>query len=122
VQTTGLGVLGETYAADYLRRTGYIILDRNFTSRFGEIDIIAQHGHFLCFVEVKTRGVRALGRPAEAVTPAKQQKLWRTAEYYLARHRALVTRRDLQPRFDVIEVYADADGRPCRLNHLENAF
>lgn len=77
------GVLGETYAAAYLEVKGCRILERNFHSRFGEIDIIAETGNYLCFVEVKTRGPRAIAEPAEFVTPAKQRKIRLTADYYL---------------------------------------
>ena len=119
---TGLGVLGESRAADELCRNGYKILERNFRSRFGEIDIVAQKDHTVCFVEVKTRGPNSLGRPCEAVTASKQRKLMLTAEYYIARHRYAFERKALQPRFDCIEVYTDADGRPVRINHIRNAF
>lgn len=122
MKKTGLGVVGEDAAAAFLTENGYRILERNFTSRFGEIDIVAEKDDFLCFVEVKTRGVNAVCRPAEAVTPSKQRKLTLTAEYYIARHSAMLTRRELQPRFDCIEVYADACERPVRINHMENAF
>ena len=123
MNTTGLGVLGERAAADYLTAHGFTIRERNFRSRFGEIDIIATKGPYLCFVEVKTRGARAIARPAASVTADKQRKIRLTAEYYIARHRTLLERNGLQPRFDVAEVYADAAGRSGpTVRYMENAF
>ncbi|MBQ1545318.1 MAG: YraN family protein [Clostridia bacterium] len=118
-----MGVLGERAAADYLTAHGFTIRERNFRSRFGEIDIIATKGPYLCFVEVKTRGARAIARPAASVTAAKQRKIRLTAEYYIARHRTLLERSGLQPRFDVAEVYADAAGLSGpAVRYMENAF
>ena len=99
-----LGRWGEALAAEHLRRAGYQILAANWRSRFGEIDLIAADGEYLCFVEVKLR---------------KQNKLRLTAELYLSCHQ---TR--LQPRFDVIEVYAPqgTDTKAPRVRHIENAF
>lgn len=123
MNTTGLGVLGERAAADYLTAHGYKIRERNFRSRFGEIDLIATKGPYLCFVEVKTRGTRAIARPAASVTASKQRKILLTAEYYIARHRHLLERSGLQPRFDVAEVYADAAGPSGpKIQYIENAF
>lgn len=114
------GVLGETYAATYLEVKGCRILERNFHSRFGEIDIIAETGNYLCFVEVKTRGPRAIAEPAEFVTPAKQRKIRLTADYYLVSAGRRFT--GCQPRFDCIEVYMDAEGEPLQIHHIKNAF
>lgn len=117
-----LGVLGEETASSYLEERGYRIRERNFRSRFGEIDIIAEERNYLCFIEVKTRNPRSIAYPREAVTADKQRKLLKTAEYYIARHRVELQKRGLQPRFDCMEVYLDSDGRPCNLNHIANAF
>ena len=81
-----LGKLGEDFAVKFLLQKDYRILARNFRSRFGEIDIVAQKGDALVFVEVKTRWSKKFGGPFEAVTPWKIQKIKRTAEYYSLLH------------------------------------
>lgn len=79
-----LGKYGEDLACRYLQGHGYSILARNFRChRFGEIDIIACKQSVYSFIEVKTRVSTRFGRPAEAVTLAKQRKIYRCAEYYL---------------------------------------
>lgn len=95
----GTGRLGEEAAARYLEQQGVRILARNFRGRDGEIDLIGEEAGTLVFFEVKTRTNPQCGDPAEAVTPAKQQSICRTALYYLHR-----TGRDLQRpmRFDVV--------------------
>ena len=110
-----VGAWGEQVAAKALQKKGYFIRDRNFSCRFGEIDLIAENQGYLVFVEVKTRKNADFATGAEAVTFAKQRRIIRTAEYWLLRHA-----NGKQPRFDVIEVYIDA-GMPV-LRHLENAF
>ena len=114
-----LGRWGESKAAAYLRRRLYRIVERNYTTRFGEIDLIAQKGRYLVFAEVKLRNSDAFAAPREFVTDAKQERLRRTAELWLAGHPT-----DLQPRFDVIEIYAPQgmQTRFPRICHLQNAF
>ena len=113
-----LGQFGEEQAARYLRRRFYTILERNFRCRLGEIDLIARRGGILAFVEVKLRRDDSHGEAREFVTARKQQRLIAAAELWLSLHET-----DLQPRFDVIEVYAPqgTDG-PVKLRHVENAF
>lgn len=113
------GAWGESQAARYLKKKGYRIVEKNFSCRFGEVDIIAQKGECLIFVEVKLRKDDSHGQAREFVTAQKQQRILRTAETYLA-----MTLEELQPRFDVVEVYAPRGvltARP-RIIHLENAF
>lgn len=76
----------ESVAADYLVKQGYRILERNFYSKQGEIDLVAQDGRYLVFVEVKYRSGTACGSPAEAVGPLKQRRIRGTARYYLYSH------------------------------------
>lgn len=111
--------MGGGLAAEHLRRAGYQILAANWRSRFGEIDLIAADQNYLCFVEVKLRKSAAFGGAGEFVDRRKQNKLRLTAELYLSCHQ---TR--LQPRFDVIEVYAPqgTDTKAPRVRHIENAF
>ncbi len=113
-----LGQFGEEQAARYLRRRFYTILARNYRCRFGEIDLIAKRGGVLAFVEVKLRRDDAHGEAREFVTARKQQRVLAAAELWLSQNETA-----LQPRFDVIEVYAPrgTDG-PVRINHIENAF
>lgn len=113
------GAWGEEQAARYLKKHGYRVIERNFSCRFGEIDLIAADRHNLLFVEVKLRKSDAFARAAEFVDWRKQDRLRTTAELWLSRHET-----DLQPRFDVIEVYAPegADTKKPVINHLEDAF
>lgn len=121
MKKTGLGELGEEYAVNVLTGLGYTLLDRNVRSRFGEVDIVLEKDGYLCFVEVKTRSQHAMGRPAESVTLSKQKKILLTAEYYMTCHPEVYAK-DLQPRFDCIEVFADAEGTPVAYEFIKNAF
>ena len=114
------GRAGEEAAARLLSENGYLLLAQNYRCMGGEIDWIAQKEGFLIFCEVKARQSDdpQLSRPAEAVTPAKQKRLFRAAAQYMQEHPA-----DLQPRFDVIEiVVSPMDGSVLRAEHLPNAF
>ncbi len=113
------GAWGERLAVSYLRRRFYQILDTGYRTRFGEIDIIAKRGKFLVFVEVKLRKSADFAEAKEFVDYAKQQRLIRTASMYLFRYPT-----QLQPRFDVIEIYAPEGMNTKRptINHLEDAF
>lgn len=113
-----LGRYGEAQAADYLRKRKYRILGMNYTCRFGEIDIIAEKGGFVVFVEVKLRKNDAYAKAREFVTAAKQQRIITAAKIWLADNPT-----EKQPRFDVIEIYApDGMEGAYRVNHIENAF
>ena len=96
-----LGRWGEALAADLLRQRGYSILAAGWRCRFGEIDLIAADKTYLCFIEVKLRKSAAYGAPREFVDWRKQEKLRLSAQLYLMQHPT-----DLQPRFDVVEIYA----------------
>ena len=113
------GAWGEELAAKYLRRKRYKIVERNYSCRFGEIDIIAENRDFLVFLEVKLRKNDRHGAAREFVTAGKQERLRTTAMLYLSQHPS-----EKQPRFDVVEIYAP-DGvetkRPM-INHLEDTF
>lgn len=112
------GALGEDYTARRLIRAGYEILARNYRCPYGEIDIIACRGEILAFVEVKTRSKTAWYSPGTAVTASKQKKIICTAQWYLTQFP-----RQLQPRFDVAEVYLKDGGAAVeRMRYLENAF
>ena len=106
-------------AEQYLRRHGYRIIGRNFSCRFGEIDIIARKGRYLAFVEVKMRKNADFGAAKEFVTPAKQRRVIAAAEYWLLRNST-----EYQPRFDVMEVYAPEglETKKPEIHHLEDAY
>lgn len=109
---------GENYAAKYLKQKGYKILNRNFNVKFAEVDIIAQKGEILAFVEVKQRKTTSFGLPREAVGPEKQKKIRKAASLYMVKFKP-----KLQPRFDVIEIYGKCDGKEKpRIEHIKNAF
>lgn len=112
-----LGTLGESLAVKYLRNHGYTILIKNFRTRIGEIDIIAQKSNMIIFIEVKTRISFHYGRPSEAVEYRKQCKLKKVAEGYLTQKNSW----NNPCRFDVIEVIAGAD-KNYRIHHIKNAF
>lgn len=78
-----LGQYGEKLAAEFLERQGFKIVERNFNTRWGEIDVIARRGRSLHFVEVKTRSGTAHGEPEEAINYFKQQRLLGAAKMYL---------------------------------------
>ena len=114
-----LGRWGEDLTAEYLRDKGYRILAANWRCRFGELDLVAEDGTYLCFVEVKLRKSAAYGSAAAFVDRRKQEKLRAAAMLYLSRYPT-----DLQPRFDVVEIYAPqgVETEKPELFHLENAF
>lgn len=119
-----IGNLGERAAVRFLRKNGYRIIKRNYTALGYEIDIIAKKDNVTTFIEVKTRNVKYLGykesRPASSVTPEKQRKIIKVAQYYAARHQD-----NTRIRLDVIEVYTEGDGSAVKLKeikHIEGAF
>lgn len=113
------GAWGEALAAEYLRKKRYKIVASGFRSRFGEIDLIAQDKRYLVFVEVKLRKTADFAKAREYVDWRKQDKLRVTASVYLSENPT-----KLQPRFDVIEIYAPEGTATVRpeINHLEDAF
>ncbi|MBQ8814452.1 MAG: YraN family protein [Lachnospiraceae bacterium] len=108
-----LGSDKEQLAAEFLEKQGYYIRERNFRCRQGEIDIIAQDGRYLVFVEVKYRADGRSGEPEEAVTAGKQRTIRRVAEYYLHRYRFS---ENTPCRFDVVGI----KGEEIRIT--KNAF
>lgn len=113
------GAWGEALAAEYLRKKRYQIVASGYRSRFGEIDLIAQNRKFLVFVEVKLRKSSDFARAMEYVDKKKQEKIRTTASLYLSENPT-----KLQPRFDVIEVYAPEGTATLHpeINHMEDAF
>lgn len=111
------GAFGENLAADWLTENGYRVLDRNFSCRAGEIDIIAMQSDTVVFIEVKTRSSNRFGQPSEAVSTSKQRKLVKTALYYMQKNKLL----EYMCRFDVMEIIAD-DENNSRINLIKDAF
>jgi len=112
-----LGSLGEQMACDYLNASGYKVLERNFSCKTGEVDIIALQEEAVVFIEVKTRSSDKYGMPSEAVSPAKQRKIIKTALYYLQSRKLL----DYMCRFDVIEIKIDEENKN-QVNLIKDAF
>ena len=111
------GARGEQIAADYLKRLGYSIQERNYRCRQGEIDIVAWNGAVLVFVEVRTRTGNDLGAPLESVNRRKQDKITSVAVVYVQEHQV----RDTELRFDVVAVTWGPDRCPA-VAHVPGAF
>lgn len=114
-----LGDRGERAAARYLKKQGLRITARQYTSRLGEIDLIARDGRTIVFVEVKSRRSHAAGRPEEAVNVTKQRQLTRLGLEYLKRHGLLGKQR---ARFDVVSVTWPENKTRPEIVHYRNAF
>ncbi len=114
-----MGAWGEALAATFLEKKGCRIIARNYRCPYGEIDLVAEKEQYLLFVEVKLRKSARFAPAAEFVDRKKQQKLKITGEYWLMEHET-----DLQPRFDVVEVYAPLglDTAKPDIRHWEEAF
>ena len=113
-----LGTRGEKLASQFLKRSGYKILYRNFRGRTGgEIDLVCRDGDTLVFVEVKTRTSEDFGRPFEAIDRDKRKRISRGGLAWLR----LLDDPDILFRFDVVEVII-AEGAPPRLELIQNAF
>jgi putative endonuclease len=111
-----LGDKGEDLAAAALKKQGYKIIERNYLTPLGEIDLIAKHKGVLVFIEVKTRKSERFGAPSEAVHPAKQAKLRRLADYYLKQNRL----GEVPVRFDVVSITVKEESPVIEL--IQNAF
>ena len=117
MSTKKIGKLGEDLAVSYLENKGYRVLERNYSIRAGEVDIIALDSGVLVFVEVKARSGLGFGAPFEAVTYKKQQQIAKAALFYLSEH-------DLhnhEARFDVVSVMIH-DLKTPKIDLIKNAF
>ncbi len=108
------GNAGERIAESYLKKHGYRILSRNFSTETGEIDLIVTDNEYLIFVEVKARLSDEFGLPSEAVDIRKQRKISMVASQYIKKNMLF----GAPVRFDVIEVYLETES----INHIKNAF
>jgi putative endonuclease len=120
-----LGEAGETLACKHLEARGYEVVERNFRTRYGELDVVAADRRHLVFVEVKTRIVRSrpgpLG-PFDAIGPRKRRQVRLMAREWLARGCDPQRPRPPELRFDAIGITFDTGGRLVELEHLEGAF
>ena len=114
---TVIGSEGERAAAEFLEARGYRILERNYRTRLGEIDLVAEEGCTLVFVEVKVRLNDRFGGPAAAITPAKQSRIARLAQHYMLRRRL----GERPCRFDVVLIWG-GDPKTRRIELLPGAF
>jgi len=110
------GRFGEDLACEELERNGYIVIGRRYRTKWGELDIIAKHGNYFVFVEVKARHDGSFGDPEEAVTLQKQQRMVWMATDYLARHGLL----NVPCRFDVVGI--NTQTTPPAITLIPDAF
>ena len=116
-----IGNIGEEAAVKALKKQGYKIIERNYRTRLGEIDIIAKDGEYTVFVEVRLRKSNAFGSPADTIDKRKQQKLIKTAQYYAVKNDIY----DTPMRFDAVLINADTDGEKLvntKIEIIKNAF
>lgn len=113
------GAWGESLAAEYYKKKKYKLIATNYRSRFGEIDLIVANRKYLVFAEVKLRKSDKFARASDFVDHNKQERLRTTAKVYLSQNQT-----KLQPRFDVIEIYAPegVQTKNPQINHMEDAF
>ena len=112
-----VGARGESIAAAYLRGQKFVIVEKNFRCKSGEVDIIARDGKVYVFVEVKTRRTLSFGPPQASVTPFKQRQISKAALTWLAKKRLV----DVGARFDVIAILLRDHAVP-EIDHIRNAF
>ena len=112
-----VGILGEKLAKDFLKKKGYRITETNYRCPEGEIDIVAKHGDYLVFIEVRTKTSLEFGHPEESITPAKKERMKATAAYYQQTHPNL----PLLWRIDVVVIELNQKGKLSRIELIENA-
>lgn len=111
-----VGSWGEEIAESYLKKKGYTILNRNFRSKIGELDIVARDGNVIVFIEVKTRNKLSYGLPCESINEIKKRHIKRMADFYTMINNI----EDIDLRIDVIEIFIIED--TVSVHHIENAF
>ena len=112
-----IGEIGEDIASNYLKSLGFLIICRNFRSKFGEIDIIAKDDNTLVFVEVKTRRNERFGAAVEQITKDKQKRIMRVAKEYFRQYKGSVN----YTRFDVVAINLLPDGNR-NIHYIKRAF
>ncbi len=112
------GQQGEIIAQNYLKKHGHRIIETNFRTRYGEVDIISKHKNILVFTEVRTKKSLEYGTPEESITETKARHLRAAAYYYLQTHEKLPE----QWRIDLVAIEMDDNGKVTRINHIESAI
>ena len=112
-----IGTAAESLACDYLQRQGLALLERNYRAPYGELDLIMRDQNQTVFVEVRYRRNQHFGSGADSIRPAKQDKLLKTALYYLQQHPKLAKR---PVRFDVVSISVP-EGQP-EIDWIKDAF
>nr|WP_307989476.1 YraN family protein [uncultured Niameybacter sp.] len=107
-----VGTFYEKASREYIEKLGYTTLKMNYRCRLGEIDIIAQDGKYLVFLEIKYRSSKKCGLPRESVNYYKQKRILNVAKYYIMTH----YNKEVACRFDVIEILGED------ITHLKNVF
>lgn len=113
-----LGRLGETLAGDLLKNKGYIILERNWRTPYGEIDLISSMGETIVFVEVKTRASSSLGPPEISITNRKAEHMRNAALYFIQQHPEMKA----DWRIDLITIQMKAGDEAVLIDHFENVL
>ena len=112
-----IGNIGEERACEYLAQKGFKIIERNYHSQQGEIDIVAKDGEFLVFVEVKNYSFRSYGSPLGAIGKNKRRSIIHAAQTYLYKNNI----KDINCRFDVVTIYHKRSGNSV-IDHIKDAF
>lgn len=113
---SGIGSVGEKLAGNYLIQKGYTVIQKNYRTRYGEIDLIARKNNIIIFVEVKTRQTDSKGKPYASVTPRKLIHQRRAIQWFLS---AAPENKHCKLRFDIISIEMNFDGNPI-IEHFEN--
>jgi len=113
-----LGQKGEAMASTFLKEQGYTILERNYRTPYGEIDIIARQADTIVFVEVKTRASSTFGPPEISITHRKAEHMRSAAEYYIQQHPEL----NNDWRIDVLALQLKTDATAPKIDHFENVI
>jgi putative endonuclease len=111
-----IGQKGENLAVDYLQNAGYMVLERNYRCKLGEIDIIARDNDTLVFIEVRTRSSLAFGLPQESINRRKRHQISKVALEYMIRRKL----KNIPARFDVVAISL-APGKE-KVDHIKDAF
>jgi len=117
-QRQSLGQMGESIAGVFLKNKGYTILERNWRTPYGEIDLVASQNATIVFVEVKTRASRSLGPPEISITARKAEHMHDAAEYYIQQHPELMN----DWRIDLITIQLQPKDSPALIDHFENVL
>ncbi len=118
MKPNSLGRLGETLAGAFLKNKGYQILEKNWRTPYGEIDLVARQAESIIFVEVKTRSSRSLGPPEISITHRKAEHMRSAAEYYIQQHPEV----QADWRIDVVTIQLLPDQSPAMIDHFENVL